>query len=54
VTDPPGLTSPTTTGSGNPNNWTTDTSNAQVAGELLEVINGTVFEIPNNYREIRR
>jgi hypothetical protein len=54
VTDPPGTVSPTTTGSGNPNNWTTTESNLQIADELNEIINGQIFEIPNNYREIRR
>jgi hypothetical protein len=52
--DPPGTTSPTTTGSGNPANWTTEQSNSEVAAELAEIITGQVFEIPNNYREIRR
>jgi len=41
---------PTTTGQAN---WTTTRSNQEVADELTEITNGTVFNIPNNYRENR-
>jgi hypothetical protein len=47
---PPGDEMPTTTGS---SNWTTTRSNAEVALELEEIAIGTVFNIPNNFREIR-
>jgi len=47
---PPGDEMPTTTGQAN---WTTTRSNQEVADELTEITNGTVFNIPNNYRENR-
>ena len=47
---PPGEEMPTTTGQAN---WTTTKSNQEVADELTEITNGTVFNIPNNYRENR-
>ena len=46
----PGDEMPTTTGQAN---WTTTSSNNQVALELDEITLGQVFNIPNNYREIR-